>query len=236
MGLALLSLSIGGLYKLIHARRSNYRWSYAANIPPGLIITCPSSSHYIPDLDLTGGGNRDGSGDGATEELRRKTPSADLLRWQRPWTRSTLCGLSPDSVPDGFVSLPDTSTTYEAFHLINDASVPNKMELHPIQPVTNIPAECLDAYLSIGLPCPCIPTPVHAEADRRADSTASHGSDSPEVPNDIDIVWTWVNGSEPLHVAELDVTRIKYGYTPSPKLFRYAWHQFLTPAYSFELL
>lgn len=151
------------------------------------------------------------------------------MRWQRPWTQSTFCGLSPDSVQDGFFPFPNANTTYEAFHLMNDAPVPNKRNLHPVQPVTNIPAECLDAYLSVGLPCPCIPTPVHPEDDRRADTAAAHQSGPPEIPSDIDIVWTWVNGSEPLHAAELDMTRRKHGYTPSPKLFRYARHHFLTP-------
>ncbi|KAG7448582.1 uncharacterized protein BT62DRAFT_992613 [Guyanagaster necrorhizus] len=70
-------------------------------------------------------------------------------------------------------------------------------------PVTSIPVACLEDYFS-GQSC------SRSVTDSEFNSRAL-----------IDIVWSWVNGSDPLHIAALNDTEHAYGYGSSkPKLYR----------------
>lgn len=199
IGVTLLVISIEGIVFVLSDRRP-YVWGYEYNKPPPLVVHCPST--LLSSL-----------------ETSRRAPSEDLLRWQRPWRDDSFCRLhqSSSKFPSfDAVSFPEagTSATYE--HLERNYAGDSRTEttataaaLHPVQPVTSIPAECLDSYLALGHPCPCIPS----------DSDPSNSFDVAQ--KSIDVLWAWVNGSDPLHREQLDATRQLYGLSVSnAKLFR----------------
>ncbi|KAK0458963.1 uncharacterized protein EV420DRAFT_1479618 [Desarmillaria tabescens] len=73
-------------------------------------------------------------------------------------------------------------------------------------PVTPVPVDCLEDYFA-------------GQACSRSLTQSANSEFNSRAP--IDIVWTWVNGSDPLHLAALDDTKHAYGYSSSkPKLYR----------------
>lgn len=213
IGVTLIAISIEGILFVVKNRKE-YVWGFEHNKPPPLIVHCPSTS-------LSG------------VETNRRPPSEDLIRWQRPWRDDTFCSLhQPPAKSLGFdlVSFPEsgTSATYEHLEGNRAYDAQAKVEtaaaaLHPVQPVTSIPAHCLDSYMASGHPCPCIPS----DADPIDSDAVSH--------NSIDILWAWVNGSDPLHIRQLDATRRLYGLPISnAKLFRSAIDSLLTSCHVFE--
>lgn len=170
----------------------------------------------------------------SSSEVLRRVPSDDLLRWQRPWRDDLLCRLSRGSVRSGIVSV--NSTSYYSFSLppsdrlqieggASDSPTP-----HPVQPVTSIPAYCLEAYFA-GLPCSCAtPSPASRPPSLSRSGTQSAKSmGSDEVverfaaPPLLDVLWTWVNGSDPLHAQELQASRrrLRRPDESGKKLFRF---------------
>lgn len=203
IGIVIVALFLEVLHAATHRANS---WEYRP--PPPLIVTCPSVR--ISDSDSEG---------------PQHSPSADLLRWQRPWRDDAFCSLQRTSAADGFEAVEHDNgraSTYEKFHLADDTGTRLRsleIAVHAIQPVTSVPAECLDNYLALGLPCPCIPT---------SPPFSNETQPSLPTPKTIDVLWTWVNGSDPLHRKELDATRTRYGLPPtSPKLFRWVFHVIL---------
>ncbi|EIN06530.1 hypothetical protein PUNSTDRAFT_136385 [Punctularia strigosozonata HHB-11173 SS5] len=80
-------------------------------------------------------------------------------------------------------SLPGPLTTF--YHLYRPATPrPASNSLRPVRAHSKIPLQCLDTWYSTG----------------RWDPNCSHGMADLEEPR-IDFVWTWVNGSDPLHAS-----------------------------------
>ncbi|KAG7450868.1 uncharacterized protein BT62DRAFT_1001714 [Guyanagaster necrorhizus] len=126
--------------------------------------------------------------------ISRRT-SIDLQQWQTKYSPSALC------TPTNRHSIPELtyshSSTYDQFTSHRNASPPP----FSLLPVTPIPGVCLEDYFS-GQPCSC----------------TGHENITAEP---IDIVWAWVNGSDPLHIVALEETQRVNGYgTSKPKLYR----------------
>ncbi len=125
-----------------------------------------------------------------------RRPSIDLKQWQAKYSPSALC------TPTNQHSIPELtyshSSTYDKFTSHRDAT-PTRFSLLPVTP---IPGVCLEDYFS-GQPCSCM------------------GYENKTTPEPMDIVWAWVNGSDPLHIKALEETQLVNGYgTPKPKLYR----------------
>ena len=159
----------------------------------------------------------------ASDDLRR-VPSDDLLRWQKPWRDDLLCGSSKPIRGNGLVSLDFTS--YYSFDISpSDANVGSS---HPVQPVTSIPAYCLEAYFA-GLPCSCAPNqPSSPLIPAQNTENSTHFNNGFGKTSLLDVFWTWVNGSDPLHATQLQSSRNKYGWTDDhgAKLFRSVHYTF----------
>ncbi|KAK0496003.1 hypothetical protein EDD18DRAFT_1390447 [Armillaria luteobubalina] len=128
-------------------------------------------------------------------------PSSDLHFWQsKKYSPSTLCTPTNQHNRPHLTSL--NSITYDQFSNYRDGN----LKPFGLLPVTSIPVHCLEDYFS-GQACSL----------SLADSANTNfNSRAP-----IDIVWSWVNGSDPLHMATLNDIEHTYGYGHSkPKLYR----------------
>ncbi|KAK0436583.1 hypothetical protein EV421DRAFT_1831355 [Armillaria borealis] len=125
---------------------------------------------------------------------------SDLDTWQTKYSPSSLC--TPTNQPGKPHLITVKSNSYDSFTFHGDIA----RKPFSLLPVTPIPANCLEDYF-LGKACP---GPDAEKTDNRT-STA--------VP--MDIVWSWVNGSDPLHTAALSETEHELGYaTSKPKLYR----------------
>ncbi|KAK0232724.1 hypothetical protein IW262DRAFT_1257949 [Armillaria fumosa] len=128
--------------------------------------------------------------------VSRRT-SIDLPQWQAKYSPSALC------TPTNQHAIPQLtyshSSTYDKFTSHRDDATPTRFSLLPVTP---IPGVCLEDYFS-GQPCSCL------------------GYENGTTLEPMDIVWAWVNGSDPLHIKALEGTQLENGYgTSKPKLYR----------------
>ncbi|KAK0440396.1 uncharacterized protein EV420DRAFT_1650528 [Desarmillaria tabescens] len=126
-----------------------------------------------------------------------RRPSIDLQQWQTKYSPSTLC------TPTNQHSIPELtyshSSTYDRFTSHRRCKPRHLSAYYLLRP---IPGVCLEEYFS-GQPCSCM------------------GYENRTTPEPMDIVWAWVNGSDPLHIRALEETQRVNGYgTSKPKLYR----------------
>lgn len=132
-------------------------------------------------------------------------PSPDLHFWQsKKYSPSALC--TPTNQHDSPHLTSLNSISYDQFLNHRDGN-PKPFGLLP---VTSIPVDCLEDYFS-------------GQACSRSLTDSADSDFNSRAP--IDIVWSWVNGSDPLHIAALNDIGHAYGYGSSkPKLYRCVLH------------
>ncbi|KAK0462958.1 uncharacterized protein EV420DRAFT_1521921 [Desarmillaria tabescens] len=139
--------------------------------------------------------------DSPSEDLAPQSPPlSDLDTWQTKYSPSSLC--TPSNRPGAPHLISVHSNSYSSFTSHDDTA----WKPFSLLPVTPIPADCLEEYF-LGKVCPG----PDAEKTDNNTSTAAR----------LDIVWSWVNGSDPLHTAALSEAEHELGYaTSKPKLYR----------------
>jgi hypothetical protein len=135
--------------------------------------------------------------DGLGESCARDTNSNNLTGWRADWETDSLCGLSLSQEERKIVSFDGQNNI--AFRL-PPPLLATRLPF-TLKPTTSLPAYCIDSHLSRGTPCPC--------TIRDLDN-----------PTKLDVIWSWVNGSDPLHIRSLQATQKLLSYTSVPKLFR----------------
>lgn len=127
---------------------------------------------------------------------------SDIDTWQTNYSPSSLC--TPSNQPRDPHLMSVHSNSYNAFTLHEDTS----RKPFSLLPVTPIPVSCLEEYFR-GKICP----------GTEAETTGNNTPTAALAP--MDIVWSWVNGSDPLHVAALSEAEHALSYaTSKPKLYR----------------
>lgn len=144
---------------------------------------------------------------------RAEPHSQDLSFWQAPYDSSTLC---PSTTYSSLGVMDFKDQAYNGF--VVDRS--HKAKPFSVVPVTPTPAYCLDSHFEFGTPCPCVEEPVVRRRLGLKKPQRYVTRDNTPLSR-MDMVWTWLNGSDPLHLKGLSVTQEQLGYnTSKPKLFR----------------